>query len=86
MPRPDYGQLEADQIARLTGRRQARDAAAVSRSLETVRDMASTYRDDEKVAERQSLMPAIIDAVRARATVGEVADVLRAEWGAFTPA
>jgi methylmalonyl-CoA mutase N-terminal domain/subunit len=31
-------------------------------------------------------MPAIIDAVRARASVGEIADVLRAEWGAFVPA
>jgi methylmalonyl-CoA mutase N-terminal domain/subunit len=31
-------------------------------------------------------MPIIIDAVRARATVGEIADALRASWGEFRPA
>jgi methylmalonyl-CoA mutase N-terminal domain/subunit len=31
-------------------------------------------------------MPVIIEAVRGRATVGEIADVLREEWGAFVPA
>jgi methylmalonyl-CoA mutase N-terminal domain/subunit len=86
VPRPDYGRLESDQIARLAERRQARDGTSVSRALETVRSIARTYRDDANIARRESLMPAIIDAVRARATVGEVADVLRAEWGAFTPA
>jgi methylmalonyl-CoA mutase N-terminal domain/subunit len=86
VPRPDYGRLESDQIARLAERRQARDGTSASRALETVRSIARTYRDDANIARRESLMPAIIDAVRARATVGEVADVLRAEWGAFTPA
>jgi methylmalonyl-CoA mutase N-terminal domain/subunit len=86
VPRPDYGRLESDQIARLAERRQARDAAPVTSALETVRRIARTYRDDANGAGRPSLMPAIIDAVRARATVGEVADILRKEWGAFTPA
>ena len=36
--------------------------------------------------DRPSLMPVIIDAVRARATVGEIADTLREEWGAFAGA
>jgi methylmalonyl-CoA mutase N-terminal domain/subunit len=30
-------------------------------------------------------MDRIIDAVRARATVGEIADALKAEWGAYSP-
>jgi methylmalonyl-CoA mutase, N-terminal domain len=31
------------------------------------------------------LMPLIIDAVRARATLGEIADTLAAAWGAYHP-
>jgi methylmalonyl-CoA mutase N-terminal domain/subunit len=31
-------------------------------------------------------MPLIIDAVRARASVGEIADALAAEWGHYRPA
>jgi methylmalonyl-CoA mutase, N-terminal domain len=86
VPRPDYGRLEADQIARLSVRRQARDATSLTESLEVVRDAASGYRDDAQPGLRRSLMPAIIDAVRKRATVGEIADALREEWGAFVPA
>jgi methylmalonyl-CoA mutase N-terminal domain/subunit len=29
------------------------------------------------------LMPVIIDAVRARATVGEISDTLESEWGRY---
>jgi methylmalonyl-CoA mutase N-terminal domain/subunit len=86
VPRPDYGQLEADQIARLRGRRQARDAAAFANALDVVRETARAYRDDADTETRPSLMPSLISAVRARATVGEIADVLREEWGAFVPA
>ena len=32
-----------------------------------------------------ALMPPIIEAVRARATVGEISDALRAAWGSFRP-
>jgi methylmalonyl-CoA mutase N-terminal domain/subunit len=31
-------------------------------------------------------MPLIIDAVRARASVGEIADTLAAHWGRYRPA
>jgi methylmalonyl-CoA mutase N-terminal domain/subunit len=86
VPRPDYGRLESDQIARLTERRQARKAAGVAKGLSAVRDIAGSYRDDAPTGARTSMMPAIIDAVRARASVGEIADVLREEWGAFAPA
>jgi methylmalonyl-CoA mutase N-terminal domain/subunit len=30
-------------------------------------------------------MPLIVDAVRARATVGEISDVLRSAWGVYRP-
>jgi methylmalonyl-CoA mutase N-terminal domain/subunit len=31
-------------------------------------------------------MPLIVEAVRARATVGEISDTLRLEWGEYQPA
>jgi methylmalonyl-CoA mutase, N-terminal domain len=31
------------------------------------------------------LMPLVIDAVRARASVGEISDVLETAWGAYRP-
>jgi methylmalonyl-CoA mutase N-terminal domain/subunit len=86
VPRPDYGQLEAEQVARLAARRAERDAAAVAGMLANVRTNARAYRDDAESSDRPSLMPAIIDAVRARASVGEIADALREEWGAFVSA
>jgi len=86
VPRPDYGRLEADQTARLADRRSARDSAALAAALSNVNSSARTYRDDADVTARVSLMPAIVDAVRARATVGEIADALREQWGVFVPA
>jgi methylmalonyl-CoA mutase N-terminal domain/subunit len=34
---------------------------------------------------RAELMPLIIDAVRARASVGEIADALESVWGRYRP-
>jgi methylmalonyl-CoA mutase N-terminal domain/subunit len=31
----------------------------------------------------ENLMPPLIEAVRAGATLGEISDVLRAEWGVY---
>jgi len=86
VPRPDYSRLEADQVARLGTRKAGRNSTALNDSLTNVRETARAYRDDAEGDERPSLMPAIISAVRARASVGEIADVLREEWGAFVPA
>ncbi len=86
-PRPDYRRLEADQVARLTERKSGRDPVAHREALSAVQARARGYRDDAPTGQaRPLLMPAIIDAVRARASVGEIADVLRQEWGAFVPA
>lgn len=71
---PDYSALAARQRERLAAARAARDAAAVAARLEEVR------RD---AAAGVPLMPAIIDAVRARATLGEISDVLRSLWGEY---
>ncbi|MFL5577129.1 MAG: methylmalonyl-CoA mutase [Gemmatimonadaceae bacterium] len=85
IPAPDYSALERDQVARLAAVRAARDGAAVERALAALRDAAATFADDG-VAPRAELMPLIIDAVRARATVGEISDTLGAVWGTYRPA
>jgi methylmalonyl-CoA mutase N-terminal domain/subunit len=74
---PDFSALEADQRARLERVRQARDGAAVGRVLADIRAAADGTR---------SLMPSILDAVRARCTLGEISDTLRVAWGVYRPA
>jgi methylmalonyl-CoA mutase, N-terminal domain len=71
---PAYAELEAQQRTRLAGVRSRRSAADVDRALAGVRAAAGAA---------DNLMPALIDAVRSMATLGEISDVLRAEWGVF---
>ena len=60
------------QTARLNHVRTTRDEAAVSAALHRIRSAA---------AGPDNLMPPILDAVRAYATLGEMCDVLREVWG-----
>jgi methylmalonyl-CoA mutase, N-terminal domain len=71
---PEYGALEGGQRARLAELRQRRNPDAVTRTLDAVRGAARR---------RDNLMPPLIDAVRSMATLGEISDVLRQEWGVF---
>jgi methylmalonyl-CoA mutase N-terminal domain/subunit len=68
--------VERDQVARLKAFKARRDAAAVKAVLARVRE---TARGTE------NLMPVIVDAVKAHATVGEICHALRAEWGEYRP-
>ena len=61
----------------------ARDAGAVASALAAIRVAAPAYATPG--ADRVAMMPLVIDAVRARATVGEISDVLRAVWGEYRP-
>jgi methylmalonyl-CoA mutase N-terminal domain/subunit len=74
---PDFSALESDQKARLGQVRKQRDGGAVARVLADVRAAAEG---------RDSLMPPILEAVRARATLGEISDTLRQVWGIYRPA
>jgi methylmalonyl-CoA mutase, N-terminal domain len=74
IPAPDFSALEREQVARLTAIRQKRDAAAVQSALTALGTAA---------ADQRLLMPVIIDAVRARASVGEISDTLQRVWGRF---
>ena len=81
---PDYSALEESQVARLAQVRAARDAGDVQRTLAALGAAAVVYSSDSGT-ERPHLMPLIIDAVRARASVGEISDVLSRTWGAYRP-
>jgi len=74
---PDFSALELRQRARLAEARGRRDTEAVRRALVAVRAAAAGMRP---------LMPPILDAVRVRATLGEISDELRAVWGVYRPA
>ena len=64
----------ARQVASVMAVRARRNAEAVRRSLEEVRSAAVGDRN---------LMPPILTAVEAFATVGEISDVLRGVWGEY---
>jgi methylmalonyl-CoA mutase, N-terminal domain len=65
------GARQREELARVKARR---DNSLVARTLVNLRDTARSDR---------SLMPAIIDAVRAYASIGEICGVLREEFGTF---
>ena len=62
------------QMARLHRIRGSRDKARVSQALDALRAAASGTTNT---------MPAILEAVRAYATIGEMCDVLRQVWGEY---
>jgi methylmalonyl-CoA mutase N-terminal domain/subunit len=82
-PGPDYSQLEADQSARVGKARQKRDGNAVRQALEALSADAAGYKTAKGARER--LMPRIVAAVRARATVGEISGALESVWGRYRP-
>jgi len=79
-PQPDLlridEQIQVDQIARTDAVKAARDQAAVDAALADVR--AAAQGDD-------NLLPPMRSALKARATLQEVCDVLRDEYGSYIP-
>ena len=67
--------VERDQVKELTRRRAQRDQPAVDVTLAA---LVAASRTDE------NLVPPMLAAARAEATLGEICDALRAEWGAYT--
>ncbi|MBW8765223.1 MAG: methylmalonyl-CoA mutase [Geodermatophilales bacterium] len=68
-------QVETDQKAELAARRNGRDDAAARAAVSRMVEVAGTGAN---------MVPAMLDAVRAEATLGEICDALRAEWGTYT--
>ncbi len=83
IPTPDYSALERGQVERVRAVRAARPADAVRRGLAALGEASRGYATT--AGDRAPLMPLIIDAVRARATVGEIADALRGTWSEYRP-
>ncbi|MBX3133212.1 MAG: methylmalonyl-CoA mutase [Gemmatimonadaceae bacterium] len=84
IPAPDFSALEQGQRERLAKVKAVRDATAVRAALDAIAAAAPAYASES--ATREPLMPLIIAAVKARATVGEISDVLRGVWGEYRPA
>ena len=68
--------IEADQVARLEKLKSERDNDDVQRLLQIIRDTA---------ASDGNLLYPMREALKARATVGEVSDALRDVWGTYQP-
>ena len=77
IPAPDYSKLAAAQRKRVAELREKRDTRNVKRALSAL--------DQAARAPGAPLMEPILDAVRARATLGEISDVLRSVWGVHDP-
>jgi methylmalonyl-CoA mutase N-terminal domain/subunit len=70
-------QVERDQAAALARRRIDRDDAEVSAAIAALREAA---RGDG------NMIPPMLAAARAEATLGEICDALREEWGTYSEA
>jgi methylmalonyl-CoA mutase N-terminal domain/subunit len=68
--------IEAEQTARLQRLRKERDGVAVEQAL------AATKRAAEG---EENVLPVMREALRSKATVGEVCDTLREVWGLYRP-
>ena len=67
-------EVERDQVATLKTRKTARDEDAVRAAVEHMVEVARTSGN---------MVPAMLDAARAEATLGEICDALRDEWGVY---
>ena len=66
--------LEREQVARLQALRSSRDEAAWAAALDRLEVVARGT---------DNIVPVVIDAVKAKATLGEISDRLRAVWGEY---
>jgi methylmalonyl-CoA mutase N-terminal domain/subunit len=70
---PKQREIETEKLKKL---RAERDEKAWKKALDRLAEVSNT---DENV------MPQVIEAVKARATVGEICDVWRNIWGEYRP-
>ncbi len=79
IPAPDYSVLEKEQVESVRQLRKKRSATEVKSALAALREASAA------ASTQMHLMPLIIHAVRARATVGEIAETLAENWGFYRP-
>ncbi|MBA3340954.1 MAG: methylmalonyl-CoA mutase [Gemmatimonadaceae bacterium] len=80
---PDYSRLENEQGRSLDLVKSGRDSGAVEQALSALGGGAAATLAGGSQA--QHLLPLIIDAVRVRATVGEISSVLETHWHRYAP-
>jgi methylmalonyl-CoA mutase N-terminal domain/subunit len=81
IPKPDFSALEEEQVVRVKAVKGARDA---SKAAATLAELEAACREVATSPGRQ-LMPLVIDAVRARCSVGEISDAMERAWGRYQP-
>jgi Methylmalonyl-CoA mutase, N-terminal domain/subunit len=67
-------EVEREQVSMLAARKAARDEATVTAAVRHLVEVAGTS---------QNMVPAMLDAVRAEATLGEICNALRGVWGVY---
>ncbi|HEX8347601.1 MAG TPA: methylmalonyl-CoA mutase family protein [Actinoplanes sp.] len=67
-------EVEVEQRRELAARKDDRDGVRVQQALRRMVDAARSG---------DNMVPAMLDAARAEATLGEICDALRAEWGVY---
>ncbi|GMA38769.1 acyl-CoA mutase large subunit family protein [Mobilicoccus caccae] len=67
-------EVEKEQVRELSSRKDGRDQAAVQAALTTMVEVSRT---------QENMIPAMLDAVRVEATLGEICNALRDEWGVY---
>ena len=67
-------EVEREQVATLVQRKASRDEVAVRAAVRHLVEVSRTH---------DNMVPAMLDAVRAEATLGEICDALRDEWGVY---
>lgn len=82
IPTPNFSALERAQVAKLKHIKETRDNVRANTAFDALRSAAAQHAKRSGV----HLMPYIIDAVRARGTVGEISDILASQWGTYQPA
>jgi methylmalonyl-CoA mutase N-terminal domain/subunit len=74
---PDFVSMADEQTRRLAEVKAARDSSAVAGALDAIGETAEAGGN---------LLPAMIEAVKRRATLGEISQTLRDRWGDYKPA
>src|SRR6476661_2593027 len=67
-------EVETEQVRALAERKGGRDEAAIAAAVE---EMLKAARED------RNMIPAMLEACRAEATLGEICNPLREEWGEY---
>jgi methylmalonyl-CoA mutase N-terminal domain/subunit len=67
-------EVEVEQVRELRSRKERRDVGTVEAAIQRMIDVARSG---------ENMIPAMLDAARAEATLGEICNALRAEWGEY---